>query len=68
MAFIAQIAENVIPERPLFEAIPSRVSVSGHVYDVVDGLVRTVVPRAYPAGNRQTPALAGSSWQSPTTE
>jgi carbonic anhydrase len=101
VAFIGQIAENVLPDGPLFEvavihhtqcgtaaladrtfrrryaqrigapechlrehavldptatvtrdverlrsaqAIPARVSVSGHVYDVVTGLVRTVVP------------------------
>jgi carbonic anhydrase len=28
------------------DAVPPRVSVSGHVYDVVDGLVQTVVPAA----------------------
>jgi carbonic anhydrase len=103
VAFIAQLAENVIPEGPLFEvavihhnqcgtgaladdafrhryaerigaeesallehavldptatvsydvellraapAIPGRVAVSGHVYDVLTGLVRTIVPAA----------------------
>jgi carbonic anhydrase len=101
VAFIAQIAENVMPDGPLFEvavihhtqcgagaladgtfrqryaqrigsdeadlrehavldptatvtrdvellraasAVPSRVSVSGHVYDVTTGLVQTIVP------------------------
>jgi carbonic anhydrase len=28
------------------DAIPSRVSVSGHVYDVVTGLVETIIPAA----------------------
>jgi carbonic anhydrase len=103
VAFIAQLAENVIPEGPLFEvavihhnqcgtgaladdtfrrryarrigaeesallehavldpaatvghdvdllraapAIPGRVAVSGHVYDVVTGLVQTILPAA----------------------
>ena len=103
VAFIAQLAENVLPDGPLFEvavihhtqcgtgaladdsfrhryaeridadesalrehavldptatvtrdverlrsapAIPSRVTVSGHVYDVVTGLVETITPRA----------------------
>jgi carbonic anhydrase len=113
VAFISQIAENVIPEGPLFEvavihhtqcgsgaladeafrrkfagrigadekelrdyavldpaatvasdvelllsaeAIPARVSVSGHVYDVVSGLVQTIVEPAYPADNRHAAA------------
>jgi len=30
-------------------AIPSRISVSGHVYDVVTGLVQTIVPARSPA-------------------
>ncbi len=127
VAFIAQIAENVLPDGPLFEvavihhtqcgagaladdgfrrryaerigadestirdhavidpaetvsrdverlcsapAISPRVTVSGHVYDVVTGLVRTVrrsgpapagSPVAYLLGNGQTAPLAGSS-------
>jgi carbonic anhydrase len=114
VAFISQIAENVIPEGPLFEvavihhthcgsgaladetfrhkfagrtgadeaelrdyavldpaatvttdverllsaqAIPARVSVSGHVYDIVSGLVHTVVASGgYLRGNRQAAA------------
>src|SRR5438552_1619838 len=35
-------------------AIPARVRFSGHVYDVVTGLVQTVVP----AGSRGEPSLA----------
>jgi carbonic anhydrase len=31
-------------------AIPARVSASGHVYDVVTGLVQTIVPAGGPAG------------------
>jgi carbonic anhydrase len=107
MAFISQIAENLIPEGPLFEvavihhtqcgagaladngfrstyaarigvdqetlrehavvdpvatvkhdvalvraapAVSPRVRVSGHVYDVTNGLVKTVVRAAAPAG------------------
>jgi carbonic anhydrase len=50
------------------QAIPGRVSVSGHVYDVVSGLVQTIVPLAYPPGNRHAAAWAGSSSQSPTTK
>lgn len=126
VAFISQMAENVIAEGPLFEvavihhtqcgsgaladeafrrrfaeriggdeaelrdyavldpaatvtsdverllsanAIPARVSVSGHVYDVVSGLVHTVVgPGTYPAGNRHAVAAPGSSAQLPTAE
>jgi carbonic anhydrase len=106
VAFIAQIAENVLPDGPLFEvavihhtqcgsgaladrtfrrryaqrigadeaslglhaildpaatvihdverlrsarAVPARVSVSGHVYDVVTGLVQTILPAGRPA-------------------
>ncbi len=105
IAFIAQIAENVLPDGPLFEvavihhtqcgagaladdtfrsryaerigadeadlrdhavldpaatvrrdverlrsagAIPERVTVSGHVYDVVTGLVQTILPGVVP--------------------
>jgi carbonic anhydrase len=114
VAFIGQIAENVLPDGPLFEvavmhhtqcgtvaladatfrgryaerigapeaplrehavldptatvtqdverlraapAIPARVTVSGHVYDVVTGLVRTVLP----AGRSITPTEADKS-------
>lgn len=110
VAFIAQIAESVLPEGQLFEvavihhtqcgagaladdsfrrryaerigadeadlrdhavldsaatvthdverlrsaaAIPERVTVSGHVYDVVSGLIQTIVPVSV-AGNRST--------------
>jgi carbonic anhydrase len=125
VAFIGQIAENVIAEGPLFEvavihhtqcgsgaladeafrrryaertgtdeadlrdhavldpaatvasdverllsahAIPVRVSVSGHVYDVVSGLVHTVRQAAYPGDNRHTGVPPGSSMQLLTTE
>jgi carbonic anhydrase len=113
VAFIAQIAESVLPEGPLFEvavihhtqcgagaladdsfrrryaerigaaeadlrdhavidaaatvthdverlrsaaAIPGRVAVSGHVYDVITGLVQTIVPVSV-AGSRRTKQL-----------
>jgi carbonic anhydrase len=111
VAFLGQIAENVLPDGPLFEvavihhtqcgsgaladatfrrryaarigadettlrehaildpaatvkrdverlrtahAIPERVAVSGHVYDVVSGLVETIVPASPDATERET--------------
>ncbi|HKO27879.1 MAG TPA: carbonic anhydrase [Solirubrobacteraceae bacterium] len=55
-------------ERLLFApAIPARVSVSGHVYDVVSGLVRTILPPAYPSDNRHVAAAPASSPQLLTT-
>ena len=127
VAFIAQLAESVLPDGPLFEvavihhtqcgtgaladdtfrrryaerigadestlrehavldpaatvtrdverlrsapAIPARVTVSGHVYDVVTGLVETVIPAseaepAMPSGDRRS--RAGTSCPSRPT-
>lgn len=116
VAFIGQIAENLMPDGPLFEvavihhtqcgagaladetfrhsyarrigadasalrdravldpaetarldaerlraatAVPPRVTVSGHVYDVVTGLVATVLPAGAPSLRNYSPATAG---------
>ena len=48
-------------------AISPRVTVSGHVYDVVTGLVETILP-AYAGGNRHAAAFHGFSAQLPTTK
>ncbi|MBV9417611.1 MAG: hypothetical protein JO363_21680 [Solirubrobacterales bacterium] len=120
VAFIGQIAENVLPDGPLFEvavihhtqcgagaladatfrrayaqrigadeselrdhavldpvatvtsdvlrlrsapAIPARVTVSGHVYDVVTGLVQTILPAGIPSPGveQPRPSLADST-------
>jgi carbonic anhydrase len=39
-------------------AISPRIAVSGYVYDVVDGLVQTVIPAALPFGSKQQPDAA----------
>ncbi len=47
VAFISQLDENVLPDVERLgsaPATPPRATVSGHVYDVVTGLVQTVIP------------------------